>query len=118
MLHRGNLESIVGLDKPAGALFDRSIYEFATHKVHSNAFAERFVRTIKESCLDHLVLIGEANLQRATSQFVLHYHHERNHQSLENKILQPEFTLLPDVGAIQRRSRLGGLLNYYYREAA
>jgi hypothetical protein len=118
MLHRGNLGSIVGLDKPPGALFDRSIYEFATHKVHSNAFAERFVRTIKESCLDHLVLIGEANLQRATSQFVLHYHHERNHQSLENKILQPEFTLLPDVGAIQRRSRLGGLLNYYYREAA
>ena len=87
-------------------------------KVHSNAFAERFVRTIKESCLDHLVLIGEANLQRATSQFVLHYHHERNHQSLEKKILQPEFTPLPDVGAIQRRSRLGGLLNYYYREAA
>jgi hypothetical protein len=37
---------------------------------------------------------------------------------LKKKILQPEFTPLPDVGAIQRRSRLGGLLNYYYREAA
>jgi transposase InsO family protein len=82
-----------------------------------NDFAERFVRSIKESCLDRLVLIGEASLQRATSQFLLHYHHERNHQSLENKILQPEFTPLPDVGAIQRRSRLGGQLNYYYREA-
>jgi len=81
------------------------------------AFAERFVRSIRESCLDHLVLIGEASLQRATSQFLLHYHHERNHQSLENKILRPEFTPLPDVGAIQRPSRLGGLLNYYYRHA-
>lgn len=83
-----------------------------------NAIAERFVRTVRESCLDHLVLIGEASLHRAISQFVLHYHHERNHQSLENKILRPEFTPFPEVGAIQRRSRLGGLLNYYYRKAA
>jgi hypothetical protein len=83
-----------------------------------NAIAERFVRSVRESCLDHLVLIGEASLHRAISQFVLHYHHERNHQSLENKILRPEFTPFPEVGAIQRRSRLGGLLNYYYRKAA
>ena len=83
-----------------------------------NAFAERSVRSIRESCLDRPVLIGEASLQRATSQFLVHYHHERNHQSLENKLLRPEFTPPPDVGTIQRRSRLGGLLNYYYRHAA
>ena len=50
-----------------------------------NAFAERFVRSIKESCLDRLVLIGGSSLHRAVSEFVLHYHKERNHQGLDNR---------------------------------
>jgi len=83
-----------------------------------NAFAERFVRSIKESCLDRMVLIGESSLHRATSQFVLHYHQERNHQGLENKIIQPQFTHFRTEGAVHCRKRLGGLLRYYYREAA
>lgn len=83
-----------------------------------NAIGERFVRSIKESCLDRMVLIGESSLHRATSQFVLHYHRERNHQGLENKIIQPEFTPFPSEGAVHCRKRLGGLLRYYYREAA
>jgi len=66
-----------------------------------NAFAERFVRTIKESCLERLILIGESSLHRATSQFVLHYRRERNHQGLENKIIRPEFTPSPTAGAIK-----------------
>ncbi len=68
--------------------------------------------------LDRIVLIGEASLQRATTQFVLHYHQERNHQGLDNKIIRPEFNPLPATGTIRRRKRLGGMLNYYYREAA
>ena len=84
----------------------------------TNAFAERFVRSIKDACLDRIVLIGEASLQRATTQFVLHYHQERNHQGLDNKIIRPEFNPLPATGTIRRRKRLGGILNYYYREAA
>src|SRR5664280_593700 len=83
-----------------------------------NAFAERFVRTIKESCLERFILIGESSLHRATSQFVLHYRQERNHQGLENKIIRPKFTPFPTAGAIKCRRRLGGLLNYYHREAA
>ena len=83
-----------------------------------NAFAERFVRSIKESCLERMVLIGESSLHRATSQFVLHYHQERNHQGLDNKIIRPEFSPLPSTGPIRCRKRLGGMLNYYYREAA
>ena len=83
-----------------------------------NAFAERFVRSIKESCLDRMVLIGESSLHRATSEFVLHYHAERNHQGLGNKIIQPEFAEFPNEGDINSRNRLGGLLRYYYREAA
>ena len=82
-----------------------------------NAFAERFVRSIKESCLNRMVLIGESNLHRATAQFVLHYHQERNHQGLDNKIIRPEFSPLPSTGPI-RCKRLGALLKYYYREAA
>jgi putative transposase len=80
--------------------------------------AERFVRSIKESCLDRLILIGEASLHRATTQSIVHYNQERNHQGLGNKIIRPEFGEFPTEGAIRCRQRLGGLLRYYYREAA
>ena len=83
-----------------------------------NAHAERFVRTIKETCLDRMILIGESSLHRAVSQFVLHYHAERNHQGLENEIIRPEFPAFPSEGDVCCRKRLGGLLRYYYREAA
>jgi hypothetical protein len=88
------------------------------HSPNLNAIAERFVRTIKEGCLDRLVLIGGSSLHRATSQFVAHYHGERNHQGLGNKIIAPEFARFPAAGAINCRKRLGGLLRYYYRKAA
>jgi len=83
-----------------------------------NAYAERFVRTIKESCLDNMILFGESALREAVFQFVEHYHQERNHQGLENKIIRPEFAEFPGEGSVHRRKRLGGLLNYYYRTAA
>ena len=57
-----------------------------------NAFAERFVRTLKESCLDRLVLIGEGSLRRAVREFVEHYHHERHHQGLGNRLILPPAT--------------------------
>lgn len=62
--------------------------------------------------------IGEEALRRAVGEFVVHYNGERNHQSLDNKIIQPEPAELPNIGQIRCRKRLGGLLNYYYREAA
>jgi transposase InsO family protein len=49
-----------------------------------NAFAERFVRSIKESCLNRLIIFGEGSLQEAVREFIAHYHHERNHQGLGN----------------------------------
>ena len=81
-----------------------------------NAFAERFVRTIREECLDRMVFFGEASRRRAVDEFVTHYHSERNHQSLENKIIQPEAAEFPFAGRIRCRKRVGGLLNYYYRK--
>jgi len=83
-----------------------------------NAFMERFVRSIKESCVEQMIFFGESALHRALAEFPLHYHTERNHQGLQNKIIQPEFPEFPDVGTIRSRQRLGGLLRYYYREAA
>ncbi len=82
-----------------------------------NAFAERFVRSIKSECLDRLILVGEPSLRRAVDQFCEHYHRERNHQGLENRIIEPEFGLTEE-GEVNCREWLGGLLRYYYRDAA
>jgi putative transposase len=83
-----------------------------------NAHAERFVRSIKESCLERLIFFGEASLRTAIQNFVAHYHGERNHQGLGNRLISPEPGHLGSSGEVQRRQRLGGMLNYYYRAAA
>ena len=82
-----------------------------------NAYAERFVRTIKESCLDRIIIFGERGLRTAIREFVTHYHFERNHQGLGNQLVLSS-AQATSTGAVRRRDRLGGLLNYYYREAA
>ena len=81
-----------------------------------NAYAERFVRTIKESCLHRVILFGEDGLRRILAQFLAHYHNERNHQGVGNRLLFPKPSHFE--GNVARRQRLGGLLNYYYRRAA
>ena len=83
-----------------------------------NAHAERFVRTVNETCLERLILIGEGSLRKAIHDFVIHYHRERNHQGLHNRLIMPEESYVSRAGAIQRRQRLGGMLNSYYRPAA
>jgi transposase InsO family protein len=83
-----------------------------------NAYAERFVRSIKESCLDRLIFFGEESLRTAIQSFVAHYHSERNHQGLANQLISPEPGHLGAVGEVHRRQHLGGMLNYYYRAAA
>lgn len=81
-----------------------------------NAYAERFVRSIKEECLDRVVLLGETHLRRTLTEFVAHYHQERNHQGLHDRLIAPERTG-PPRAPIRCRSRLGGLLRYYHRAA-
>jgi transposase len=83
---------------------------------NANAHAERFVRSIKEECLECVIPFGERHFRRAIAEFVTHYHRERNHQGLGNDLIEP---LLEHehVGRVRRRSRLGGLLNYYARAA-
>lgn len=83
-----------------------------------NAYAERFVRTIRQECLDRMIFFGQASLRQAVEEFIQHYNEERNHQGLENKIIRPEFPAFPVAGEVHCRQRLGGLLRYYYRAAA
>ena len=83
-----------------------------------NAYAERFVRSIKEECLNRVVPLGEGHLRLIVHEYVEHYHRERNHQGLDNQLLQrPPPPRRPDAD-VRRRARLGGLLSFYYREAA
>jgi putative transposase len=82
---------------------------------NANAYAERFVRSIKDECLNRVIPLGEHHLRRTIAEYVEHYHRERNHQGLENRLIHG---VAPrSVGKIRRRSRLGGLLNYYERAA-
>jgi len=84
-----------------------------------NAFAERWVRSVKEECLSHLILFGERSLRKALTQFQEHYHEERNHQGKSNVLLFPAPARLESGRrrGIRCRERLGGLLRYYSRAA-
>ena len=82
-----------------------------------NAYAERFVRSIKEECLEQMILFGEDALRNSIREFLDHYHQERNHQGLENRLITPTKADVNRDARIERRARIGGLLNYYYRAA-
>jgi transposase InsO family protein len=83
---------------------------------NANAYAERFVRSIKHECLNRVIPFGERHRRRTIAEYVEHYHRERNHQGLDNELIDgaPE---IKGVTRIRRRPRLGGLLNHYYRAA-
>jgi putative transposase len=86
-----------------------------------NAVAERFVLSLKSECLNKLVPLGERHLRLPISEFVEHYHRERNRQGLDNRPITPVAVTAndnADPAPIERPERLGGLLNYYCRPAA
>jgi putative transposase len=83
-----------------------------------NAYAERFVRSIKDECLDRMIFFGERSLRKATREFAAHYHMERNHQGLDNRLIEPSGRDKSTVGPIQCFQRLGGMLRFYRRAAA
>jgi transposase InsO family protein len=83
-----------------------------------NAFAERFVRSIKEECLERMIFFGENSLRTAVREYIAHYHAERNHQGLDNQLIIPIKTTAKENAPIQRKERLGGTLSYYYRADA
>jgi hypothetical protein len=83
-----------------------------------NAYAERWVRSVKEECLSKVILFGERSLRRALREYVDHFHAERNHQGKGNVLLFPRNTDRGRERPVQCRERLGGLLRYYHCEAA
>jgi len=83
-----------------------------------NAYAERFVLSIKSECLAKMVPLGERHLRRAVTEFIEHYHVERNHQGLENQPITKPATPANNNSPVVRRERLGGILNFYYRRAS
>ena len=81
-----------------------------------NAFAERFVRTIKYECLNKVIFFSEKQLIYTIQQFTDHYNTERPHQGIGNNVIQGDFSLT--TGDIKVKKRLGGMLKSYYRKAA
>jgi hypothetical protein len=83
-----------------------------------NAYAERFVRSIKSECFAQIIPLGERHLREIVKEYTEHYHFERNHQGLDNKLIEDQRVagnMNPDV---ECHRRLGGILNYYYQRAA
>jgi putative transposase len=83
-----------------------------------NAFSERLVLSIKSECISGLIFFGEKSLLRALKEYTIHYHLERNHQGKNNLLLFPDRYLIANKGKIKCRSRLNGMLKYYYRSIA
>jgi putative transposase len=84
-----------------------------------NSYAERWIRSLRSECLSRVIPLGERHLRNLISEYLTHFHQERNHQGLDNRLIEPlAANTNSGKGVIRRRERLGGVLNYYYREAA
>jgi putative transposase len=87
------------------------------HSPNLNSHLERWHRSLKEEVLSRMIFFSEESVRRAVKSFIEHFHTERNHQGLDNKIIEPGPEVGTTVGKIECREGLGGLLNYYYRKA-
>jgi len=83
-----------------------------------NAYAERWIGSVRRECLARVIPLGERHLRQIVQQYVAHYHQERNHQSLGNKLIAPMNDNAANGGCVVRSQRLGGVLSYYHRKAA
>jgi putative transposase len=85
--------------------------------VTPDAYAERFVGSVRRECLSRIIPLGHRHLRHAVLEFIRHYNAERIHQGLENRLIAPGVAA-NGCGPIQRLKRLGGTLSFYSREAA
>ncbi len=83
-----------------------------------NAYAERFVLSVKSECLAQIIPLGERYLRKAVKEYTEHYHLERNHQGLNNELIEKPRDEPRLDGVVECQERLGGVLKYYYRRAA
>ena len=82
-----------------------------------NAYAERFVLSIRRECLDRIVPLSEQHLRTAVAEYLVHHNTERNHQGLDNELITALPATTNDAVPIISRERLGGVLKYYYKAA-
>ena len=99
-------------------LTDTKVVLLPTRSPNLNAHLERFMRSLKSECLNRMIFFGRASLERSLTEFAVHYHGERNHQGLGNRVIAPGGEFGQEIGDVQCRERRGGLLRYYYRDAA
>ena len=76
------------------------------------------MRSVKSECLAQIIPLGERHLRHAVIEYMEHYHVERNHQGIDNRLIDDQRDRINMTGGIDRHERLGGMLNYYYRRAA
>lgn len=99
--------------RPEGMKVIRTPYQAP----NANACAERWVRTVREGCLDKLLVDNERHLRQVMDEYVAHYNQSRPHQGIEQLTPIP-FPGPQTDGSVQRREVLGGIIHEYYREAA
>ena len=100
--------------KPAGV----KTVKLPARSPNLNAYAERFVRSVKSECLAQIIPLSEHHLRKAVKEYTEHYHFERNHQGLDNQLIEKPIDEPNMDDAVDCRERLGGILNYYHRRAA
>jgi putative transposase len=88
----------------------------AFRSLNTNAFVERFIQTIQVECLDHFLVFGKKHFDYLVREYVEHYHTKRPHQVLGNELIDGQTR--SSAGEIRSRTRLGGLIRHYYRNAA
>jgi hypothetical protein len=111
-------ESPVGIGEIARNLLHPFSIQLPARSPDLNAYAERFVRSIKSECLAQIVPLGERHLRNAVKEYTEHYHFERNHQGVDNQLIEKPSDEPSMDDAVGCQERLGGLLKYYYRRAA
>ncbi len=84
---------------------------------NANAFAERWIRSVREECLDKILVVGEGHLQRVLTAYVDYYNQARPHQGIDQRCPIP-LASTARASPVERRDLLGGVLHGYYRRAA
>jgi len=82
-----------------------------------NAYAERFVLSVKSECLRHFIPLNQKHLRHILTEYAAHYHLERNHQGIGNALIDARASPANDNAPVKRRQRLGGVLSFYERRA-
>ena len=119
LLHDRDAKFCAALDAILEAVRIKAL-KLPPHSPNLNAHLERWHRSVQEECLSKFLLFGERSLRHALSHYVSHFHTERNHQGKDNVILfpAPADRIGEAEGKVRTRERLGGLLRFYYRDAA